>query len=586
MKLVSKLKLTDIAGGVSDVSHNKGFAYLGKFNPTCTNQGGTGSGVEIVNIKKPRNPRSVGFIRAGLNSYVSEGVHAISLNTRKFKGDILLHSNEPCDGATAPAGGISAYDVTNPRNPTQLFDQFGDTDANDPEDPTPLEAPNSTHSVFGWQDGKKAYAVAVDNLEFLDVDIFDITNPRNPRLIRETGYDDWVGQVSPQIAFGESFFNHDMTVKKIGGSWFMLVSYWDVGQVLLNVDDPANPVFITDSDYADEDPEFPGFTPEGNAHQADWSANNKFIIGTDEDFSPFRARFEITQGPNMGDYPAGEFGWTVPIAEEYEDDRINGPTVFGGTGCPPTPDNPDTPEDESDPGTLTDIPPAASLNAGPGEEKILVLLRGACFFSHKVEAAQNAGYDAAIIANSHSGAANGDAPDSILCGSQGHEFEVTINAACIGHRAFHLLFDTEPGFDDTEEAVEPGDLGRNVTITTVFDGWGYVHLYDAETLEEIDTYAVAESKDPALASVFPLSVHEVKTDDRKGKNLGYISYYQAGARVIKFGPSGITEVGHFIGKGGNEFWGTFPVKRGKKRPLLLFSDRDFGLYILKYTGPQ
>jgi hypothetical protein len=98
---------------------------------------------------------------------------------------------------------------------------------------------------------------------------------------------------------------------------------------------------------------------------------------------------------------------------------------------------------------------------------------------------------------------------------------------------------------------------------------------------------VPEALDEDFAEGFgTLSVHEVKTDPRERVNLAYISYYNAGARVVKFGKSGMHEVGFFIDEGGNHFWGTFPHRLGKTQgaPLLLFSDRDRGLYILRYTG--
>ena len=114
--------------------------------------------------------------------------------------------------------------------------------------------------------------------------------------------------------------------------------------------------------------------------------------------------------------------------------------------------------------------------------------------------------------------------------------------------------------------------------------------------------AVAESKDPAFQSGFgTLSVHEVKTDPRQGKDLAYFSFYDAGLRVASFGPGGLSEVGHYIAEGGNDFWGVFPVCAGQcaltgpdqgrgrhnaKRPLLLMSDRDSGLWILRYTGKE
>ena len=44
--------------------------------------------------------------------------------------------------------------------------------------------------------------------------------------------------------------------------------------------------------------------PEGNAHQAEFTADNRFIIGTDEDFSPYRALLTTNDG---GEYAAAEF---------------------------------------------------------------------------------------------------------------------------------------------------------------------------------------------------------------------------------------------------------------------------------------
>ena len=69
--------------------------------------------------------------------------------------------------------------------------------------------------------------------------------------------------------------------------------------------------------------------------------------------------------------------------------------------------------------------------------------------------------------------------------------------------------------------------------------------------------------------------------------ISYFSYYDAGFRVAKFGKKKIEEVGHFIDEGGNDFWGIEPTQLNKTQtgaPHLLLSDRDFGLYILRYTG--
>jgi PA domain/LVIVD repeat len=574
MQLVGKLRLTNVEGGIADVGVFGNFAYLNAFSPECKDRGGAGTGVHVVDISNPASPSKAGFIAAHENSYVGEGIHVVHASTPSFTGDLLIHNNETCDASKFAPSGASLWDVTDPRNPKPMSLNFGD-----PDPAVDLQTYHTTHSAQlfvqpGALGGKdRILATLQDNQDLDDVDIFDVSNPKSPVLLSEQGLEDWPG-AQGSYANGDTVFHHDMQHKRIGGHDYLLVSYWDAGQVLLNIDDPANPTFVGDSDYRFPDPLMPQFDiPEGNSHQAYWDADSEFILSTDEDFSPFRTLFQITTGPNAGPYGAGEFGWTVPI-DSRPDKMINGPTVFGGRGC-----------DEDPP-----PPPASSLNAGPGEEKIVVMSRGACFFSIKVENAQDAGYDAVIIGQSHGGSRNGLLPDSFFCGGQGHEFTITASGVCVGHRAMHLLFSDDPAYTGPDGPDIPlGALGERVEARTVFDGWGYVQLHDARdpNLKIIDSYAVPEALDHEFAEGFGvLSVHEVKTDPRTNVNLAYISYYNAGARVVKFDRKGIKEVGFFIDEGGNHFWGTFPFRLGKSQgaPYLAFSDRDSGLYILRYTG--
>jgi hypothetical protein len=201
------------------------------------------------------------------------------------------------------------------------------------------------------------------------------------------------------------------------------------------------------------------------------------------------------------------------------------------------------------------------------------------------------GYDAVIIGQSHGGTRNGLLPDGFFCGGQGHDYDEQIPAICLGHRAMHLMFNDEPAYTGDDGTDIPlSTLGERYVASTEFDGWGYVQLHDARdpNLRIIDSYAVPEALDEDFAEGFGvLSVHEVKTDPRDNVNFAYISYYNAGARVVQFSRrKGIVEKGFFIDEGGNHFWGTFPHRLGKSQgqPLLLFSDRDHGLYILRYTG--
>lgn len=205
--------------------------------------------------------------------------------------------------------------------------------------------------------------------------------------------------------------------------------------------------------------------------------------------------------------------------KNFGDKVMNGPTVYGGTGC------------NGDP-----VPPRSEFQGQveEGEEVIVVFTRGGCFFSDKIRNGEDAGYKAVIIGNSHFGSGFGDQPDAPICGSQGSETRETASAACTGHRAMHLIFDDNPEYECQPEGCDlppKGTEGQEVSATPQFDGWGYVRLLNADTLEEIDAYAVEESLDARFASEFgALSVHEVKTDQREGSQLGYLSYYAAGAR--------------------------------------------------------
>lgn len=128
-----------------------------------------------------------------------------------------------------------------------------------------------------------------------------------------------------------------------------------------------------------------------------------------------------------------------------------------------------------------------------------------------------------------------------------------------------------------------GTIGAGVKATGAFDGWGTVHLLDTRNLKEIDNYAIKEGIDPRYAARFgDLSVHEVATDPRRA-DLAYLSYYAGGLRVIKVGPSGIKEVGHYIDNNGNNFWGV-ETWHYRGTTYTLASDRDSGLWIFRYTG--
>ena len=584
--LVGQVRMHDAQNDlIADVTAFGDYAYLanwGQADCAGPETGGTNSpdaGAYVIDISDPANPTEVGFVSMPQDTRPGEGMQVTRITTSRFSGDILVMNAEAC--GKNYKGGFMLYDVSNPLKPVKLAEGWGERTGADA---------HQTHSAFIWDAGDQAYLVYQDEEDLSDVDIFDITNPRRPRMVSELDLNEF-GVAQPELNLADSNL-HDMTVKFMesgpyAGRWIMIASYWDGGYVLIDVTNPANPQVLGDTDFAAVDPELLeqtgiALTPEGNAHQAEFTADNRFFIGTDEDFGPYRALLTTDDG---GTYAAGEFGWTVPITQ-LEDGTLNGPTVWGGYGCP---------DDRSG------IPNASTLNLAPGEEAILVMQRGpvgdpshthdACFFSEKVETAQLLGYDAAIIANHHEGSLGGVGPDAYFCGGQGHAFTITASALCVGHRAMHELFDVTPSYTYPEAMPALGTVGDRVSTTSQFDGWGYVHLFDAATLAELDTYAIPEAMDPDYAFGFgDLSVHEVATDPTD-PSLAYLSYYAGGLRAIQIqcsNPSDtstceLVEVGGYLDPMGNDFWGVevIPDPENPGEVLILASDRDYGLFIFR-----
>jgi hypothetical protein len=375
-----------------------------------------------------------------------------------------------------------------------------------------------------------------------------------------------------------------MVVKQINGRFLMSASYWDAGYVVLDVTDVKKPTYVADSNYAATDPELAGTpyaaeAPEGNGHQSEWTLDNKYLIGTDEDFSPYRSGPFTVAGK---EYPAAAVSGGAPVTD-LADKRLNGPVVYGGYGCPGSAAIP----------KASDALTGVTLTAG--EEKIVVLQRGpvgdpsateeACFPGEKAASAAAAGYDAVVLVNRHHGSA---AADEAYCGAGGYPTGLRFPTVCTTHTAFHDMFASTPNYAlpyvaGTEPAI--GAKGKKVDVTAFFNGWGYVHLFKhgKGKLSSLSTYAVPEAHDPAYAkSHGDLSVHEVATSHKRA-DLAYFSYYSAGFRVTKIVDDKLVEVGKYIDEGGSNFWGVEVFEHGGKE-YVAASDRDHGLYIFEYTG--
>jgi hypothetical protein len=568
LELVGRAEVTNPSGAgnlgrIGDVTGLGGYAYLTAFRePTCE-----AGGVHVMDIADPANPVEVteAFIPTSPGSYAGEGVQVIRMDNPAFTGDLLVHNNETCDPALvadpAKVGGISLWDVTDPRAPKPLALHTGDvTGAQGGVNP----APNDSHSMRAWNDELtgRTYVAMIDNVEDADVDILDVTDPRKPVLVNDTlNLIQLFGVQQEDPASLTEVFSHDMDVYRVGDRYVMTLNYWDGGYVLLDVTDPALVTLIAESDYAalDEEQLARGreIAPEGNAHQSELSPDQRFLIGTDEDFSPTRATLTIDAGRYAGTQaPVAQAPDTPPV---QEGDAPSGPTTYLGLGCDP-----------------------AAIPPGTG---IALVERGVCPFQDKLDNIAGAGYAAGIVFN---------AP------VEGCDALVSMQATgaipfwFVGRTTGLQLLDVAgvtPQSACTTASPAPGAPGVAATMRAVFDGWGYVRLFGTDipgtpgaagSIEQIDTYAVEESQDPGFATGFgDLSVHEVAMDpDTQG--VAYLSYYAAGIRVVEYDDKGITEVASFVDDEGSNFWGVEVWYDEDGTKYLLASDRDYGLYVFRY----
>jgi len=547
-------------GRVADVAAFGDFAYLNAFRePTCER-----GGVHVMDIADPANPVEVpeAFIPTSPGSYAGEGIQVIRPVHPAYRGVLLVHQNETCDAEQiadpAQSGGISLWDVSDPRAPQPLARHAGDlTNEIGGTDP----GPNTVHSMRVWVDENtsRTYVVLVDDEEETDVDIMDITDPRKPVMINDSlDLATLFGVDQPDPAGLTDVKSHDMDVYRIGQRYVMTMNYWDGGYVLLDVTDPAKVMSIAESDFPvlDEQQAALGHkvAPEGNAHQAELSPDRRFLIGTDEDFKAVRVDATIDAGPYRGTaFEAASADETPPIGLSA---AVGGPTTHLGPGCDP-----------------------AAIPRGVGTA---LLERGVCPFQVKLDNAATAGYTAGIVY----GAAG---PDCTVVFSMLAKGAIPFLAVS---RTTGLQLAGMPGVTDANACTTPAPIGSSAgpatSIKGTFDGWGYVRLFRTDIpeasgatggLTQVGTYAVPQAQNPGFATGFgALSVHEVAMDpDRPG--IAYLSYYGAGLRVVEYSDGGLREVGSFIDQGGSDFWGVEIWHDETGKAFVLASDRDFGLYV-------
>jgi hypothetical protein len=553
--------LNPAAMAVGDVTVHGNYAYLAGFvGSKCT-----GGGVHVFDIQDLRRPRAVGFVPTGKHSFVGEGMQVVSLQTASFAGAVLLFQNEVCERPdSTTVGGATLVDVTDPAAPKVLAAGFGDRQ---PRSLVRAGMAHMVHSAFAWTTGDRAYAVLVDDEEEAAVDIFEITDPREPVQIAEYDVPARFPQVLQRGKGLDEVLFHDAVVKETDGRQVMLLSYWDAGYVKLDVTDPHNPIYLADSDFAAVDPQMREQTgatvrPEGNAHEAEFTKDNRFIVAADEDFSTRQLTARTDDGDTLIAADGGVRERALGIGR-----RVSAKVVYVVRACTRDP---------------TLIP--APLAGGP---YFAVAELGNCEPAEQVRNVELAGYAGTVLFGREG--RFGCGLPRVRVGAFGAKPVLSMD-----RRSAHALFDKQRSYSEDRcragngsrrAAIARGARGDVVRFQSVFDGWGYMRLFrNADgKLTELDTYAIPEAMNVRYVGDFGiLSVHEAATSHQRA-DLVYSSYYSGGLRVLKIADDRLHEVGAFIDRGGNTFWGVEVFERDGQE-FVAASDMDHGLYLFRYTG--
>ncbi len=560
-----------LPGGTTDVWAHDGYAYLGTFNEPC----GTGTGyvpgvgevslvddieapgVVVFDVHNNNRPEYVGNIPSVANSRTND-VKVADMNS----GTILAHSNESCNGGP---GGFELYNVDDPTAPVHLASVQTD-------DPNQFLRDNfgfvdfGVHNVWLFTQGEKDYVAAVVESEFGNFQLFDITDPTSPEFVSAWGAEflfdptvDWFtttdfGQILDADAFlfdgfgsSRNRFLHDVTINEEGTRAYL--ANWDAGLVLLDISDPTTPTLVSQA----IDPS--AGDGEVNSHQAWPTPDGSVVVETEEDFDAFETEFEITSGPNAGDYDSAEGSFTTPIFT-LSGRTMSGPTVYAGLACDDT-----------------------TVPSAPSPDHIAVIQRGGCRFDEKAQNAIDAGYAGIVVFND---AARGD--EVLIMGGESRD----IPGVFVGHSTGLAIMDAASAGD-----LVVGDTGASIRVEATPGRWGNVRIWDYADeanpvlASQFDTVCSANPVDESCDPRGTYSVHNVVVDGDKV----YISWYSDGVLVVDISdPYNPVEVARYNETGTTfeeqnggiqDVWGVY---KDPLEPWIYASDRNGGLYVLKELG--
>jgi hypothetical protein len=295
----------------ADVFAHLGYAYLGSWgafeDPEQDLDFCPSLGVRVFSLRDPGDPIQVATFadaesEPDLEGTWTEKVIVRHVHTKQFQGDLAVASIQSCSetGFT----GFGLWDVTDPTDPERL---------------ALYETPDTggSHEIWMATRGSHAYVYTAIPLAELttspdfdpdafsattpgepDFRIIDVSDPTDPVKVGEWGAWRELGRYPLEGQGNEDqlSFVHSVITNRTATRAYL--SYWDLGTVILDISDPANPEFLGRTSFRAQE--------EGNAHSAALARGGKLLIETDEDFVPEPG-------------PATEAGWGYPRFYDISD---------------------------------------------------------------------------------------------------------------------------------------------------------------------------------------------------------------------------------------------------------------------------
>jgi hypothetical protein len=259
----------DPGGGyAADVWAHDGYAYLGSWHGADCPR----AGVRVFDLADPRNPQHVSSFGL-LRGTWAEKTIVKEVRTRKFAGDLAATSFQSCRRGSFQGFGL--FDVSDPRRPRRLALQ--------------RLQPRGAHELWLAARGDRAYVfAAIPASEILsspdfarrgwnvrrpgmpDLRIFDVSNPRRPRLVGTWGAWRELG-ISPVVRRGVNLAHSVITDPAVRTAF---VSYSALGTVILDVSNPSRPRYIGRTRFLRSE--------QGHAHSAALAHRGTVLVETHE----------------------------------------------------------------------------------------------------------------------------------------------------------------------------------------------------------------------------------------------------------------------------------------------------------------